>query len=240
MFFNNQSITQIENNLYYSNDLERIKNKIVTINNEKFSYYHLCKTPILFKNKYNINLFLLFDVNKTFSNFNYLLKIYYINNEDIIDCTKKYCIDFMCNKNNNNKHYDFKKSKLIYSLQKIDLDELIVDFPKLIQDLKLCYECNNIWNYQSNIRYIDNKKKYEVDKCDNCKIKKFIEINTLEVISKCTICLTDIYINDHIKTLCSHSFHINCLKEWEKSNNKCPLCRTILYNNTNIDFTFHN
>lgn len=231
-FFNNQNLNlkEIENDCFYRNDIDKIKKKIVILNNEKFSFYHLCKSYILFKNQYNVNLILSFDVKKSLTFFNYFLKIYYIKDDTIDKCNQRYCISFLCN---NDYHYDLKKSKLIYSLKKSTPSELMQEFPILVQDFKLCYECNTVWNYHSEIRYIEDKKKYDHDKCDSCKIKIYIESKSLELIGKCVICLDDVYKNDCIKTLCKHTFHNECLKKWKKDNNKCPLCRTILHNENN-------
>ena len=231
-FFNNQNLNlkDIDNDCYYRNDIEQMKKKIVTINDEKFSYYHLCKSYILFKNQHNLNLILSFDIKRTLSSFYFYLKIYYVDSKENDKCNQRFCISFLCN---NYYHYDLKKSKLIYSLKRNSPSELILDFPKLVQDFKLCYECNCVWNYQSDIRYIEDSKKYDSEKCDTCKIKQYIESKSLILISKCVICLDNVYKKDHIKTLCKHSFHKDCLDNWSKNNNKCPLCRTLLHNENN-------
>ena len=50
----------------------------------------------------------------------------------------------------------------------------------------------------------------------------------------CSICLDD--NNDAIvNTLCCHTFHENCLNEWKKINNTCPLCR-INFKKIEIEF----
>lgn len=239
-FFNNQNLNlkDIDNDCYYRNDIEQIKKKIVTLNNEKFSYYHLCKSYILFKNQHNLNLILSFDVKKTLSFFNFYLKIYYVNDRDLDKCNQRHCISFLCD---NNYHYDLKKSKLIYSMKRSTPCELINDFPKLIQDFKLCYNCDSIWNFQTDIRHIEDSKKYDYDKCDTCKIKEHIESKSLMIYGKCVICLDNVYKTNHIKTLCNHLFHNECLDNWKKNNRKCPLCRTIIDkdgNNYNNDESF--
>lgn len=233
-FFNNQNLNlkEIDNDCYYRNDIDEIKKKIVTLNDEKFSYYHLCKSYILFKNQHNLNLILSFDVKKTLSFFNFYLKIYYIEQSNLDKCNQRHCISFLCD---NNYHYDLKKTKLLYSMKRSTPSELILDFPKLVQDFKLCYECNCVWNYQSDIRYIEDKK-YDHDKCDSCKIKHHVESKSLLLIGKCVICLCYVYKKDHHKTLCNHSFHKDCINNWKKDHNKCPLCRKLLHNeNDNND-----
>jgi len=42
----------------------------------------------------------------------------------------------------------------------------------------------------------------------------------------CTICILTIKDGDHIGALqCEHIFHVDCLKEWIKRRNVCPLCQ---------------
>ena len=36
---------------------------------------------------------------------------------------------------------------------------------------------------------------------------------------------------------CSHSYHSDCIKQWMKSNNSCPLCKTRV--NSRMLLTFH-
>lgn len=40
---------------------------------------------------------------------------------------------------------------------------------------------------------------------------------------ECPICLA--ISNNFIKTICDHAFHTDCLNEWKKINQSCPLCR---------------
>jgi len=43
----------------------------------------------------------------------------------------------------------------------------------------------------------------------------------------CTICILSIKDGDHIGALqCDHKFHVDCLKEWIKRRNVCPLCQS--------------
>jgi len=43
----------------------------------------------------------------------------------------------------------------------------------------------------------------------------------------CTICILSIKDGDHIGALqCEHIFHVNCLIEWIKRRNVCPLCQS--------------
>lgn len=44
---------------------------------------------------------------------------------------------------------------------------------------------------------------------------------------ECAICLSSMSSEKDIitKTECGHKFHVNCLEEWIKRSNTCPLCR---------------
>ena len=46
----------------------------------------------------------------------------------------------------------------------------------------------------------------------------------------CAICLCD--IEHKVKLSCKHIFHKECIEEWQKRSNTCPLCREDT--NTNI------
>lgn len=43
--------------------------------------------------------------------------------------------------------------------------------------------------------------------------------------NECIICLEEI-TSSLIKTACNHTFHSNCLTEWKKRCNTCPICRS--------------
>lgn len=46
--------------------------------------------------------------------------------------------------------------------------------------------------------------------------------------NECVICLTNITTYSMQRTVCNHTFHSKCLKEWTKRKNTCPCCRTTL------------
>jgi SUMO ligase MMS21 Smc5/6 complex component len=58
--------------------------------------------------------------------------------------------------------------------------------------------------------------------------------------SECIICYkiinttrnttTNTSTNKIFKTTCNHIYHNNCIEEWLKKNNTCPICRTIISN----------
>jgi len=41
----------------------------------------------------------------------------------------------------------------------------------------------------------------------------------------CSICLDELN-NDQYKLNCNHCYHKNCIKQWLRNNEICPLCRT--------------
>jgi hypothetical protein len=47
---------------------------------------------------------------------------------------------------------------------------------------------------------------------------------------ECSICLIDYNTVDKIILIksCKHMYHKKCILEWNKRNNTCPLCRTII------------
>ena len=57
---------------------------------------------------------------------------------------------------------------------------------------------------------------------------KIQNVNKLENDKKrCNICLEDFSNGEKVLVLpCLHIFHTNCIKEWFKSNNTCPLCKS--------------
>jgi len=46
-------------------------------------------------------------------------------------------------------------------------------------------------------------------------------------ITECCICM-DKNTNKWVNTSCGHSFHQECIIQWNKSSNTCPICRSIL------------
>mmetsp|Transcript_57768 Transcript_57768/g.79322 ORF Transcript_57768/g.79322 Transcript_57768/m.79322 type:complete len:91 (+) Transcript_57768:135-407(+) len=47
--------------------------------------------------------------------------------------------------------------------------------------------------------------------------------------SSCAICLEEYDSNSQVTQLnCNHVFHTECIKEWAKTNNICPYCRTVI------------
>jgi E3 ubiquitin-protein ligase DOA10 len=42
----------------------------------------------------------------------------------------------------------------------------------------------------------------------------------------CSICMKDYDVNDKVLTTpCSHNYHQNCVLDWFRKSNKCPICK---------------
>lgn len=44
---------------------------------------------------------------------------------------------------------------------------------------------------------------------------------------ECSICL-DVFTNHARRLSCSHEYHEECIADWIKKRNYCPICRTII------------
>lgn len=52
------------------------------------------------------------------------------------------------------------------------------------------------------------------------------------VVNDCCICLEKMEDKDISITMCYHKFHTSCLLKYK--NNKCPICRQVLYNENEL------
>ena len=60
-----------------------------------------------------------------------------------------------------------------------------------------------------------------------------IELNELQILisskESCPICFDEYNMNNKncevFKNVCSHCFHVECLKKWLEVQNTCPMCR---------------
>jgi hypothetical protein len=41
----------------------------------------------------------------------------------------------------------------------------------------------------------------------------------------CAICLDNLINSPHHTTKCNHAFHTECIREWQKRSDRCPMCR---------------
>ncbi|KAJ0260272.1 C3HC4-type RING finger protein [Hirschfeldia incana] len=59
---------------------------------------------------------------------------------------------------------------------------------------------------------------------------------TLKKETTCAICLEDLWTNKQLKLPhCSHQFHFRCISKWLQSRNSCPLCREIVFENSDFE-----
>jgi hypothetical protein len=205
--------------------IEELKNKKIRFNDNEYSYYHLCKLNLIYKNKYNILLNIDFTVKKILLKTKYIIYLNILDNEFIcnnIECEKNFC--------NGKNHFGSKQRKLLIKIEDENTENLMEKLEKKIQDFKYCIECNNLWD----IKKYNRISKEDYDVCDNCIIQNSLNKSTLIIIDKCSICLKNIYENNYTKTLCKHLFHKDCLETWLLKKNSCPLCRFRLKNTLQI------
>ena len=72
------------------------------------------------------------------------------------------------------------------------------------------------------------KNEFFPDLKGNIKESKFIppKANTIE--KECSICKDTIHERSLIRLSCKHYFHKDCINEWFKIRNNCPLCRKFI------------
>ena len=200
--------------------IDIIKNTIIKLNNQEFSYYYLMKKDFYYINKYNIKMRINFKVKITNGNLLYLIKINLLTGETLCNLYK--CSDVFCT---NGKHYYQKNHDDKYTYENEDVNELLKDFENKINDFKTCENCDKIWDMDKDDR---NCQGNNYENCDNCNF--FIHLNkkTMKPVDKCSICLKDMYLNEIKKTSCNHNFHNKCLNIWTREHNTCPICRSNL------------
>ena len=89
----------------------------------------------------------------------------------------------------------------------------------------MLYNSNVLFN-NKNLSDFDKKKDYlflEMYQYQYKHIQKYDSRKETE----CAICLEEFQRNDIIKEFykCKHIFHKECLKNWLKRSNECPLCK---------------
>lgn len=77
----------------------------------------------------------------------------------------------------------------------------------------------------------ESQREVELEKKDisiNVSSQKFYTINTNYL--SCSVCITDFKKDDMVSLLneCNHVFHTECIIEWGKYKQECPLCRSVL------------
>ena len=122
-----------------------------------------------------------------------------------------------CDKKFEENNKTFKENNKIFEENNKKLDELL----KKVEELHIIL---------SEIINNSNKRKDYLNDEDINKYLNEIEINEISLKKynkqKCIICLDNYSISDKICFLpCLHYFHFNCIKNWVKESNKCPICK---------------
>lgn len=222
-----RNLNNLENNMLIMNNKKKLLNIILNIDDQKISYFSLCKKKIVFINKNNIKLLLNFSISKILFEISYILNIYYLNS--FFECNNVDCLNNNCD---GSIHYLDTNLKILIKLKDYNVDRLIENFPIIIQDIYKCIYCNNIYYLDEKNLSIEKNNKFYINKCIDCTFKSFIDNKSFTIINNCSICFNNIYDKDkYIITKCNHYFHKTCLNDWTKLKNNCPLCRTDIVNN---------
>jgi len=89
-------------------------------------------------------------------------------------------------------------------------------------NLIMQFDLNNNGNPPASQRAIESLQKIKVNEENFNNFKEII----------CNVCLNNFEINDVVTILeCKHEFHLNCILEWLKIRNTCPVCRFELESN---------
>ena len=92
---------------------------------------------------------------------------------------------------------------------------------------------NNNRNYNNNNRINSNRNNYNRNNNNNNNrninnnnnnngISKYTKCDQIQ----CTICLERFKEGENIRRLeCLHIYHINCIKNWLKNKDQCPVCK---------------
>lgn len=89
---------------------------------------------------------------------------------------------------------------------------------------------------------IDNENDFEQDINNDFEDDDYINnIDNMEDINKCIICQENIYDYkiEKLQCGCRNLAHKNCLIEWLKIKNKCPICRKYIVYSSNIDTIYN-
>ena len=124
----------------------------------------------------------------------------------------------------------FEENKKMFEENKKRFEENNKMFEKYIK--KFDEKLKEVKELHTSLSEINNSKKRK-DYLNNEDINKYlnrIEINEISLKKynkqKCIICLDNYSISDKICFLpCLHYFHFNCIKNWVKESNKCPICK---------------
>lgn len=47
--------------------------------------------------------------------------------------------------------------------------------------------------------------------------------------NECIICMSSFQINEKVKIMpCTHFFHTDCIRQWFRENDSCPICKNVV------------
>jgi hypothetical protein len=222
--YNDHTIKFNIDHIRFKKYIGELKNTKLYFSGIAYSYYHLCKLNLSYKNKYNIMLKPLFYLGIHLNKIIYKCQISIINKERI--CLGMNCLENNCN---GKTHLVSESNQILIVLESPYPNILLDDVEKKLHDYNICIECHKYWDIQMENRYIDENQSEEdsedFDTCDECHIRNHFNSKTLIIMDKCSICLKDIYENSFYETSCGHLFHPKCINIWFENKKTCPLCR---------------
>ena len=128
-------------------------------------------------------------------------------------------LDYM--NTNHQREYNRPEAQINQRNERNERNVLFNTFTSLVQFGLRSYL--NSYNQSENVEEKD--KRFTILTVD--------EIEPGSVISEttCSICCEDFYKeNDKIATtMCHHSYHFECITEWLKKSENCPLCRSAIH-----------
>lgn len=168
----------------------------------------------------------------------------------LFDC--RICHDIQMDENEK----DIKKQhKMINSQVKMMVCKKCNHLQKFAQYCESCESCMGTY-YCEICKFVDNnelQKYYHCDKCGICRrgtTKEYMHCDTCgccfqkghfenkncianRLDTNCPICFEDLFTStiNPVPMQCGHMIHTNCLQNYAKTNDKCPLCRKTLYKN---------
>ena len=212
-----RELDETDNNL-----IEESKKSFITLNDVQYSFFYLIRKKFFFINKNDVKLSISFNMKSINNKIFYCFTLHTYSGDDICrlnNCNSVFCLD--------NRHYYKKSWDACYNFKTEDLNILMPKLESKLNDYKICTDCMKVWDLdtENKIKNIDN---FSSELCDCCNMTTHLNSKTKEKIDDCSICLKPMYKNYHIKTNCDHLFHKACIRKWYKTNNDCPLCRTVI------------
>jgi hypothetical protein len=135
-------------------------------------------------------------------------------------------------KNNNNNNLDkfiaeqFDLGEESYIIRNINtFTNTNTNFLNNFRNNNIIYNNNNR-NYNNNNRINSNRNNYNRNNNNNNNNNNGISKYTKCDQKQCTICLELFKEGENIRRLeCLHIYHINCIKNWLKNKDQCPVCK---------------